>query len=309
MENNELYHHGVKGMRWGVRRYQNKDGSLTSAGKKRYDNDQTKKKLSSINSRTAAKIKKIRAEGKAKLKIAKAEAKAAAKIAKEEAKYQTKSKTTSETKSIKDMTDDELRQRINRIRLEKELKSLQPEQVSAGKKFVTSLRDNVVGPAARDAGKRLLTDFLNKKGAEILGLNKKDLDNGLDVLSKEVKKMNLEKQKNELNKYWADEKAKSKKDTADTESKPKEEQKKTTKDDLDDGSKKTNKNERKSAVDEEPEIIGNGTSRNKNPFSDKKETVIDVDFTEVNMNDTSTTRPLISAGKNYINDLLLIERE
>ena len=30
-----LYHHGVKGMKWGVRRYQNKDGSLTDAGKKR----------------------------------------------------------------------------------------------------------------------------------------------------------------------------------------------------------------------------------------------------------------------------------
>lgn len=30
-----LYHYGIKGMRWGIRRYQNPDGSLTAAGKKR----------------------------------------------------------------------------------------------------------------------------------------------------------------------------------------------------------------------------------------------------------------------------------
>ena len=35
----ELYHHGIKGMKWGVRRFQRKDGSLTSAGKKRYLDD------------------------------------------------------------------------------------------------------------------------------------------------------------------------------------------------------------------------------------------------------------------------------
>lgn len=38
MVNNELVHHGILGMKWGVRRYQNKDGSLTPAGKKRYLN-------------------------------------------------------------------------------------------------------------------------------------------------------------------------------------------------------------------------------------------------------------------------------
>ncbi len=33
--NNELYHHGILGQKWGVRRYQNADGTLTAAGKKR----------------------------------------------------------------------------------------------------------------------------------------------------------------------------------------------------------------------------------------------------------------------------------
>lgn len=32
----ELYHHGIKGQKWGVRRFQNEDGSYTEAGRKRY---------------------------------------------------------------------------------------------------------------------------------------------------------------------------------------------------------------------------------------------------------------------------------
>jgi hypothetical protein len=36
---NELYHHGIKGQRWGVRRFQNKDGSLKAAGEKRYNGE------------------------------------------------------------------------------------------------------------------------------------------------------------------------------------------------------------------------------------------------------------------------------
>ena len=39
MHNNYLCHHGIKGQKWGVRRFQKKDGSLTAAGKKRYSDD------------------------------------------------------------------------------------------------------------------------------------------------------------------------------------------------------------------------------------------------------------------------------
>lgn len=50
--NNELRHYGVLGMKWGVRRFQNKDGSLTPAGKKKYynaDGSPTKAGLYAIN--------------------------------------------------------------------------------------------------------------------------------------------------------------------------------------------------------------------------------------------------------------------
>lgn len=37
--NNELYHHGIKGQKWGLRRYQNEDGTLTEEGRRRYNSD------------------------------------------------------------------------------------------------------------------------------------------------------------------------------------------------------------------------------------------------------------------------------
>ena len=41
IKNNVLEHSGIKGQKWGIRRYQNEDGSLTEEGKKRYGNPET----------------------------------------------------------------------------------------------------------------------------------------------------------------------------------------------------------------------------------------------------------------------------
>lgn len=68
---NELYHHGIKGQKWGIRRYQNPNGTLTEAGRKRYlryldenerqqrrERNDTKKELAEISGYDGKFIKK-----------------------------------------------------------------------------------------------------------------------------------------------------------------------------------------------------------------------------------------------------------
>ena len=60
---NELYHHGIKGQKWGVRKYQNADGSLTAAGEARYGNGPSKGSERRA-ARFEKKAAKLRAEAK-----------------------------------------------------------------------------------------------------------------------------------------------------------------------------------------------------------------------------------------------------
>ena len=59
---NELYHHGIKGQKWGVRRYQNKDGTLTNAGKNKIHKYTSKYKQEDFNLKKGTEFQRVGAK-------------------------------------------------------------------------------------------------------------------------------------------------------------------------------------------------------------------------------------------------------
>lgn len=145
----ELYHHGVKGMKWGVRRYQNKDGSLTAAGQKRLDRDIRENNAKKKDNRII--LDKENGDPKRWVKEdldrSKKTVDAASSLTKDLKSIERETRPTPVKKKmdLSKMTDQQLRDRINRANLEKQYNDLfgEKEQVkiSKGRAFAQNALD------------------------------------------------------------------------------------------------------------------------------------------------------------------------
>lgn len=171
MEDNVLVHHGIKGQKWYVRRYQNKDGSLTPLGKRRALKIQDGYTRLSNGGKHKDENGDLTYKGRKKaLRYKEQYAKVTG--GKQLRKFASvkKSSETTKTKSISEMSDDEIRSKINRIKLENELRSLTPKHTSTGQKFVNTVKDSAA-KIARDKGTKIVGDYIEKKLKKSLGLD------------------------------------------------------------------------------------------------------------------------------------------
>lgn len=114
----ELYHWGIKGQKWGIRRYQNEDGTLTTEGKKRYRvNSVAEYRKRQLDSGKSISETTGNITGKAADVLRKRKNKDAYNV----------------DKTVKNMSDDELRRRINRIQMERQYSFLTSSEKSTGR--------------------------------------------------------------------------------------------------------------------------------------------------------------------------------
>lgn len=141
---NELCHHGIKGMRWGVRRYQNEDGSLTPAGKERYSRDvrenNAKKKDNRIQIDGPDPNRWVREDMSRSKKLIDNTSDITGKL--NQAIFNRSKKRAK--MDLSNMTDQQLRDRINRANLENQYVDMfGPETVSKGRRYAKTILDAV----------------------------------------------------------------------------------------------------------------------------------------------------------------------
>ena len=156
-EEEYLAHHGVKNQRWGVRRFQNPDGSLTAAGKLRYSVGNGGRSISKkVDPKSAAKLKKRQVKETAKLERLKI--KEAAKNEKRKEKLEKKKSHMTNKEYVKTLSDEKLKAINNRDIAENTWLKNHPEKKTVGKYIANDL----LKPAFEKAMKETVNGYASK---------------------------------------------------------------------------------------------------------------------------------------------------